>query len=346
MTGRIVSIDTGNAYCKGVRAGRGSTPTTVAFPNAWARPQADALSRWQGFNTREQLVISLNDGEALALGESAFELGRSQHQRAGYLRYDNPEYPWLVAGLLAKLYPSAGGEIALTFSLPVDGFARAEKQIERLAGRWQVEYHNGREVSNLNFIVYPENVVPEAFGSLCYFILAIDGSKFIDLEMAEGNVAIIDIGGYTTDILTFNALELGSVYGSVERGVINVRDDVNAAIKRQFQRSDLKTPALDQVIETRQYKHAGDTLDVAEIVDKALWDLTDGVLDIWQNKLEAGVDYDAVVFTGGGAPLIAPILLKNIRHGNIKVMPKDESHLANAIGAYRYALHLRSQGGN
>lgn len=342
MTGRVVSIDTGNAFCKGVRAGRSNIPTTVAFPNAWARPQADALSRWQGFNQKEQLVVSLNGGEALALGESAYELGRSQHQRAGYVRYDNPEYPWLVAGLLAKLYPAAGGEIALTFSLPIDGFARAQAQVERLAGHWQVEYNNGKEVANLNFTVSPENVIPEAFGSLCYFILAADGSKFIDLELADGSVAVIDIGGYTTDVLTFHALEIGPVYGSIERGIINVRDEINSAIKRQFQRSDLKTPALDKIIETRTYKHAGTVHDVSDIVDRALWDLTDGVLDIWQNRLESGVDYDAVIFTGGGAPLVAPILLQNIRHDRINVIPKDESHLANAIGAYRYALHLRS----
>jgi hypothetical protein len=246
MTGRIVSIDAGNAFCKGVRAGR-HTPTTVAFPNAWARPQADALSRWQGFNTREQLLISLNGGETLALGESAFELGRSQHQRVGYVRYDNPEFPWLVAGLLAKLYPNGGGDILLTFSLPLEGFSRAGEQIERLRGRWQIEYNDGRSTSNLNFTVTPENVVPEAFGSLCYFILSIDGSRFVDLEMAEGRVAVIDIGGYTTDVLTFNALEIGTVHGSVERGIITVRDKVNASIKRQFQRSDLQTPALEKL---------------------------------------------------------------------------------------------------
>jgi hypothetical protein len=73
-----------------------------------------------------------------------------------------------------------------------------------------------------------------------------------------------------------------------------------------------------------------------------LWDLTDGVLDIWQNQLEGGVDYDAVILTGGGAPLISPALLGNLRHSNIKCIPKDEAHLANAIGAYRYALHLKS----
>jgi hypothetical protein len=342
MTGRIVSIDAGNAFCKGVRAGRRNIPTSVAFPNAWARPQQDALSRWQGFNTKEQLLISLNVGETLALGESAFELGRSQHQRVGYVRYDNPEFPWLVAGLLAKLYPTAGGEILLTFSLPIDGFSRAQEQIERLQGRWQVEYNDGRSVTNLNFTVLPDNVVPEAFGSLCYFILAVDGSRFVDLEMAEGRVAVIDIGGYTTDVLTFNALEIGTVHGSVERGIITVREKVNAAIKRQFQRSDLQTPALDKIIETGEYKHAGEVHDVDGIVEEALWDLTDGVLDIWQNQLEGGVDYDAIILTGGGAPLISPSLLGNLRHSNIKCIPRDEAHLANAIGAYRYALHLKA----
>ena len=345
MSIRIVSIDTGNAVCKGVRAGRGSTPTAITFPNAWTRPQDDALSRWKGFGVKDQLVIRLDGGERLALGESAYELGRVQHQRAGYARYDSPEYPWLVAGLLAKLYPTAGGEIALTFSLPVDGFSRAEEQIERLSGRWQVEYDDGHEVSNLSFIVRPERAVPEAFGSLCYYVLSSDGSAFIDLELAEGSVAIVDIGGYTTDVLTFRTLDLGPVYGSVERGIINVREDINAAIKRQFLRSDLKTPALDQIIETRQYRHAGQVHDVGEIVDGALWDLTNGVLDIWTNRLEGGVDYDAVIFTGGGTPIIAPKLLPHIQHANVKVVPRDEAHLANVIGAYRYALHLRTYGG-
>jgi hypothetical protein len=342
MTARIVSLDTGNAFCKGVRSGRRNSYTTVAFPNAWARPQEDAVSRWQGFNSREQLLIALNGGEILALGDSAFELGSSQHQRVGYARYDNPEFPWLVAGLLAKLYPNAGGDILLTFSLPIDSFGQAQEQVERLTGHWQVEYNDGQNTTNLNFTVEPDNVVPEAFGSLCYFILAVDGSRFVDLEMAEGKVAVIDIGGYTTDVLTFNALEIGTVHSSVERGIINVRNDVNAAIKRQFRRSDLPTPNLDKIIETGEYKHAGETYNVDDIVESALWELTDGVLDIWQNQLEGGVDYDAVVLTGGGAPLVSPTLLGNLRHSNIKCIPRDEAHLANAIGAYRYALHLKS----
>ena len=243
---------------------------------------------------------------------------------------------------MALLYPNAGGDILLTFSLPVDAFSQAQTQVERLAGRWQIEYNDGRQTTNLNFNLHPDNVVPEAFGSLCYFILAVDGSKFVDLEMAEGRVAVIDIGGYTTDVLTFNALEIGTVHSSVERGIINVREDVNAAIKRLFRRSDLTAPTLDQIVETGEYRHAGEIHDVNDIVEDALWELTDGVLDIWQNQLEGGVDYDAVILTGGGAPLVSPSLLPRLRHSNIKCIPRDEAHLANAIGAYRYALHLKS----
>jgi hypothetical protein len=143
-------------------------------------------------------------------------------------------------------------------------------------------------------------------------------------------------------VLTFNALEIGTVHGSVERGIINVREAVNAALKRQFRRSDLTTPTLDRIIETGQYKHAGEVHDVGDMAQNALWELTDGVLDIWQNQLEGGVDYDAIILTGGGAPLVAPSLLPSLRHSNLKCIPRDEAHLANAIGAYRYALHLKS----
>jgi hypothetical protein len=41
------------------------------------------------------------------------------------------------------------------------------------------------------------------------------GKRKLDRKLAEGNVAIVDIGGYTTDVLTFHTLDLGPIYSSV-----------------------------------------------------------------------------------------------------------------------------------
>lgn len=345
---QIASIDTGNAEYKGVHLDATEAhdaPIAHAFPNAWARPKEGDLDQWEGLGAgKKRMIVSLNGGERIAVGESAFALSRYQHERAGYARYTDTHYPTMVAGLLAKLFPD-GEEIALTMSLPVDGFGQAAGQKARLQGEWLVEYDNGGGSREIRYFIRPAHVVPEAFGSLCYFILSYDGQAFVDEQLAEGRVAVIDIGGYTTDILTFDALDMGGVYGSVERGIIEVRGDINTAIKRQFQRSDLTTPQIDRIMTPVEdgryiYTHAGVAHDVTEMVESALWTLTDGVLDIWHNRLEAGVDYDAIILTGGGSVPVGPSLLPKLEHGRILRPPEEHAKLANAIGALSYALHV------
>jgi len=52
--------------------------------------------------------------------------------------------------------------------------------------------------------------------------------------------------------------------------------------------------------------------------------------------------YDAIILTGGGAPLGCSSLLPNLRHANINVY-QDEAHLANAMGL-SLSLHLKELG--
>ena len=244
------------------------------------------------------------------------------------------------------MYPTKGGSLSLTFSLPVDGFNQAAEQVERLSGEWSFTCR-GRE---LTFDIPKDSVLPlpEGFGSICYFLLSSDGTRMVDLELAESRVAVIDVGGYTTDILTFRELNLAPVHGSIERGIIQVRNAVNSAIKHEYKRPDLQRMDIEQIIHTRKYKHRGKHIDVNDIVEPALWDLTQEVLAVWNDPtgLAGGVDYDAVIFTGGGAPLIRPFLeaamkTQGVLHSNILRVPDEEAHLANAIGAYRFAAFRR-----
>jgi cell division ATPase FtsA len=167
------------------------------------------------------------------------------------------------------------------------------------------------------------------------------------VELAESRVAVIDIGGHTTDVLTFRDLSLTPTYGSVERGVLQVKEDINKEIKHRFNRHDLDPRDLDVIMKPDRvgryyYRHAGMLEDVTEIVEEAVWELTTGVLNVWTNQLRSGVDYDVVVFTGGGAPVIRPFLETRIQHGNILRVDDRQAHLANAIGAWRFAAFRRT----
>jgi hypothetical protein len=333
-------MDVGNALCKGVRA----NANPVVFPNLVATDRNNILRDFNGFTSKEPLIIEIED-QRWAVGDSAADISRTPRAQVGYARYDSPDFKALVAGLLGEMYPSRGGTIALTFSLPVDGFGQAAKQIRRLAGTWDITV-KGRKLS----FDLPSDLmtpVPEAFGSVCYFMLSDDGTRIVDLELAESRVAVIDIGGYTTDVLTFRELSLTPTYGSVERGVLQVREDVNREIKHRFNRHDLDPRDVDNIMKPDKvgkyyYRHAGVLEDVTSIVEEAVWELTTGVLNVWTNQLRNGVDFDAVIFTGGGAPLIRPFLEQHINHGNVLRVDDRHAHLANAIGAWRFAAFRRA----
>lgn len=335
-----VSLDVGNALCKGVRA----NAHPVVFPNLVATDRNNILRDFTGFSSQEPLIVEL-EGERWAVGDSAADLSRTPRAQVGYARYDSPDFKALVAGLLGEMYPTRGGTIALTFSLPVDGFGQASRQVRRLAGTWEVTV-KGRQ---LTFELPAELMlpVPEAFGSVCYFMLSEDGTRIVDLELTEARIAVIDVGGYTTDMLTFRDLSLTPLAGSVERGVLQVREDINREIKHRFNRHDLDPRDISTILKPDRvgryyYRHAGVLEDVTQIVEEAVWELTTGVLNVWTNQLRSGIDYDVVIFTGGGAPLVRPFLEKRIEHGNILRVDDAHAHLANAIGAWRFAAFRRA----
>jgi hypothetical protein len=335
-----VSLDVGNALCKGVRA----NATPIVFPNLVATDRNNILRDFTGFTSKEPLIVEI-EGERWAVGESAADLSRTPRAQVGYARYNSPDFKALVAGLLGEMYPNKSGTIALTFSLPVDGFGQAAQQIRRLAGTWEVTVKGRRLTFELPAdLMLP---VPEAFGSVCYFMLSEDGTRIVDVELAESRIAVIDIGGYTTDVLTFRDLSLTPTYGSVERGVLQVKEDINKEIKHRFNRHDLDPRDVDKIMKPDKigkyyYRHAGVLEDVTGIVEEAVWELTTGVLNVWTNQLRSGVDYDVVIITGGGAPVIRPFLESRIEHGNIMRVDDRQAHLANALGAWRFAAFRRA----
>jgi hypothetical protein len=289
----------------------------------------------------ESARITLGD-EEWVVGELAYDLGVKSFEQTTYSRYGTPEWFALVGASFVKLYSKRSGAIALTFSLPVSQFraGRHQEIKDMLAGKWEV----GHEDKVLHYEVLPDlvDMIPEGFGSLAYMCLSESGKRFTDRELAESRVVLFDFGGYTLDVNTYDALTIGPYNESITTGLINVRNQVNRALKRRYNRGDVPGKVLDEVIRTKRYRHAGGTPDdVSDIVDSALLNLMRDALQVWQEELSGGVDFDTVVITGGGGPVIGPLLAPQLGHNDIRLIPEGEAHLANALGSLRYRKFKR-----
>jgi hypothetical protein len=347
-----VSADVGNWAAKGCRDGQ-----TVVIRNSVTEYDSASAAVHDlevfGSNARETYGSGMTDSVLMQVEDRTWLVGAAAEtvkimtqEATGYERYGS--YPWYILFLatLYKLLGNNSAEVALTFSMPVSQFkadraAQSDEDrviprvIEDLAGVHTV-IDNGQRI---HYEVLEENIMmlPEGLGALCYWILSDDGRHFTNKELAGSRIVLFDIGGYTTDILTWSALKPDFFNTSIELGLIDVRNAVNEQIKARYNRPDVPLNILDRIITTRQYKHAGSKpKDVGDVVDTAMADLTGRILRAWQQQLGSGIDFDAVLIAGGGAPSVGKQLAPQLNHANIDILPQGEAHIANAAGALRY----------
>jgi hypothetical protein len=281
-------------------------------------------------------------GQQWIVGAAAFNMAMRAHEQTSFARYGTDEWYALVLASFVALFRHQSGVLGLTFSLPVSQFRSGKHhQVKEILTGMHTVVHEGRQ---LNYEVREDmiDMVPEGFGSLVYMCVSEDGLRFVDRNLAGSRVILFDFGGFTLDIATYDALSIGPVNDSLTTGLINVRNHVNRALKSRYDRGDVPSNVLDEVIRTKRYKHAGGSPeDVSDIVDAALVGLMKDALRMWQEELGSGADFDTVIITGGGGPVIGPLLEAQLNHQDVRTIPKGQAHLANALGSLRYRKFKR-----
>lgn len=337
-----VGGDWGNYAAKSVRAGQTVIIRNVAMRYDGTDDEFRDLASMSGPNGHhdEEATESARfffGGHQWVVGEAAYELALRTYSATSYSRYGTDEWYALGAASFLKLYGKRSGTIALTFSIPVSQFraGRRDEIREMLVGQWQIETDDNKQ---LVYEVPGEmiDIIPEGLGSLAYLCLAESGKSILDRQLMESRVVLFDVGGFTLDVLTFQGFKFGQYNESLTTGLLHVRSEVESALKRKYNRTDIPDKILDEVLRTGMYQHAGHKPDnVKPIVEAAAIKLMKDALQIWQRDLGSGADYQTVIITGGGGPIIGPLLKPQLGHGDVRIIPAGQAHLANALGSLR-----------
>lgn len=199
----------------------------------------------------------------------------------------------------------------------------------------------GATVAPLGKVVAPvivsTRVYPQAIGA--YLASVIDAAGRRDASMDGRKVAVLDIGGNTTDLAGLVSGETPEILSdhtrSLRLGVFDVRTRVRTSIHAAL-RADLDDDALDLVLRTGRLDLFGESVDVSTHV-------ADATASVWaemqghvQERLGNGSRFYRVLLVGGGAALFAQHVSGVYRHTTVP--PKPE--FANAVGFFRYQLHV------
>jgi plasmid segregation protein ParM len=320
----LVSLDIGNGFVKGY-ARPGGAEREIIFPSVGAVEQG--AIKFEGLKNGSDLVIDYND-KRVALGDSAYRLGRMQVVEMGRARIGEPAYMDLYAGALSQLVRNSS-DVTVVASLPVRSYMSAKEDARRALQRQMVIGANGR--TNI-YNVSQAHIVPEGFGALCTLVLTGSG-KIANAELGRSNVGVVDIGTRTTDYLDFNQLELVPVAsdGQDKTGMATVWQLVGEMISDAYQR-ELSEVELDQVIHTHQFSDAGQQVNVTHFVNEALDALAATITGQVRTMWDDGRAIDCIAVSGGGAAFV----FDRLPFAN-KLLVNDGA-MANVRGAYAFGL--------
>ncbi len=227
-----------------------------------------------------------------------------------------------------------GTRVDLMTGLPVaDYFLDDERDEERIESK-QENLKRGVTSSEGELMPAIQNVKVGCQAVAAWFDYVLD-DKLEQRNDASGRVAIVDIGGRTTDIAVVvggNAID-HSVSGTENVGVLDVYNGLKKAIRKQFSiREKFPIEHLDAAVRTGKMKLWNKDQDVKSLVDEIVHEQERYIAREVERRLGSAANLSAVVFVGGGAQLFRSIA----SHFPNGVVPEDPEY-SNARGLFKFA---------
>jgi len=177
-------------------------------------------------------------------------------------------------------------------------------------------------------------VIPEALAAWYdHVIVTLDDGVTLDADRLNAPIAIVDIGGRTTDYVVVQ--DQGIVHsssGSLNRGMLNVTMRVANAIQEQFDLDELGEQSIAKAVDTHVLRVHGKDHEVSAMVVDAKRELVERLYTETRRKLGLGAELDRVLFVGGGSAALA----SDIADWFPNQIIADHAAFANARGMLKY----------
>lgn len=163
-----------------------------------------------------------------------------------------------------------------------------------------------------------------------------DGSIGRDKDKYNLRVAVIDIGGRTTDIAVIQKGQLEYARSStIEVGMLSVKEQLKDLIKEEMD-IEINNEQMFQALSEGKVKAWGEWHDIKPLLEESEQIIADRIQSESKRKLKNASDIDLVLFVGGTVNKIPHLIEGWFRHQKIA----DDPGFANARGMQKYAQML------
>jgi plasmid segregation protein ParM len=274
------------------------------------------------------------DGDTVSVGGREGDATASDDYPFSSLNRAIVQHALLEAGLSGRSLHAVSGLPVARFYRPDGG--RREDLIARKRVSLQQAVHplDGRAPAS----VARHDVIPEALAAWYdHVIVEGDDGPSLDDQRLKTPLAIVDIGGRTTDfVLVADEKLWHESSGSLTCGLLDLREDIARAVCEAFDLEQLSETAVDRALEQGRVRLFGKDHDVADIVRDARRQLVSRVEQETRRRLGRGAELERVLFVGGGSVALAEALRDWF--ANQEIAP--HAGFANARGMLKYQRYV------
>lgn len=236
-------------------------------------------------------------------------------------------------GLIASGY--SGKKVNLVCGVPIEDYFKDGSVNTEFLERKKVNLMKKVKVLSDKYSS-PEIESVEVFAqAAAAFIDFVLDDKLEYREDPTKNVAIIDIGGRTTDIAVIqNGQEIvHERSGTSNIGALDVYKALEKKIRKKFDNDDpISSKRLDRAVRENVIDLFGEDTNIKELVDEAIVDVEGQIIRNVQGKIGSGSDLSSIVFVGGGSNIFKELHKRFPKNGKVSENPE----YSNVKGLYKY----------
>ena len=182
------------------------------------------------------------------------------------------------------------------------------------------------------------DVIPEALAAWYdYVIVEKEDGATLDQARLDAPVAIVDIGGRTTDYVVVQ--DQGIVHGSsgsLNRGLLDVKTQVAHSIQDAFDLTTVSEQRVALALESNTIRLHGKEHDVSALIQIARQELVERLYTETRRLLGQGAELDQILFVGGGSAALAQHIADWFPNQLIAAHPA----YSNARGMLKYLQYV------
>ena len=181
-------------------------------------------------------------------------------------------------------------------------------------------------------------VIPEALAAWYdHVITESDNGVQLESERLHAPVAVVDIGGRTTDyVVVANQAVLHGSSGSLRCGLLDVKREVAEGIRGRFDMEVVRDRAVEEAVQRGSVRLFGKDHDVSDLVNTAQRQIVERLHAETQRQLGRGAELERILFVGGGTVAFAA----QIRDWFPNQAVADHPAFANARGMLKYLRYV------